>query len=370
MADINFTCVTCQVKFPDSDMHRDHFKSDWHRYNLKRKVADLPIVSVAVFEAKKEAHEKAAKEGEKIATVKSSTYCIACCKNFKSVKAYENHIQSKKHQEMILKYEVKPVKEVAAEDEEEEEMEVEEVDSDEWEEDDPIPPNECLFCNHHSNNLDKNLNHMTIEHSFFLPDPEFLVNLEGLIEYLGAKVGQGHMCLWCNESGKKFETKEDVQRHMVGKGHCKLLHDGETLIEYDEWYDYSTSYPDGEGADKDEEVALNALDDSGFQLVLPSGATIGHRSLLRYYRQSLNPERALVASTNGEHRPGMVGSGRMLVPAYRALGWTGSSGPDAARKAKDLMHMKRMQNRHWQQLGIKANKLRGNTHFRDRNGMC
>ena len=41
-----------------------------------------------------------------------------------------------------------------------------------------------------------------------------------------------------------------------------------------------------------------------------------------------------------------------------------------ARKAKDLMHMKRMQNRHWQQLGIKANKLRGNTHFRDRNGMC
>ena len=91
---------------------------------------------------------------------------------------------------MILKFEVKPVKEVAAEEEEEEEeeMEVEEVDSDEWEEDDPIPPNECLFCNHHSNNMDKNLNHMTIEHSFFLPDPEFLVNLEGLIEYLGAKV--------------------------------------------------------------------------------------------------------------------------------------------------------------------------------------
>ena len=58
------------------------------------------------------------------------------------------------------------------------------------------------------------------------------------------------MCLWCNESGKRFETKEDVQRHMVGlfspeiqiicaaqvgKGHCKLLHDGETLIEYDDW---------------------------------------------------------------------------------------------------------------------------------------
>ncbi len=26
-------------------------------------------------------------------------------------------------------------------------------------------------------------------HSFFIPDPEFLINMEGLIEYLGAKVG-------------------------------------------------------------------------------------------------------------------------------------------------------------------------------------
>ena len=32
------------------------------------------------------------------------------------------------------------------------------------------------------------------------------------------------------------------------------------------------------------QVTLDSLDDSGFQLVLPSGATIGHRSLLRYYK--------------------------------------------------------------------------------------
>ena len=29
---------------------------------------------------------------------------------------------------------------------------------------------------------------MTISHSFFLPDPEYITDLEGLIEYLGAKV--------------------------------------------------------------------------------------------------------------------------------------------------------------------------------------
>jgi hypothetical protein len=31
--------------------------------------------------------------------------------------------------------------------------------------------------------------HMTEAHSFFIPDPEFLGDLAGLIEYLGAKVG-------------------------------------------------------------------------------------------------------------------------------------------------------------------------------------
>ena len=38
----------------------------------------------------------------------------------------------------------------------EDEMEVEEVDSDEWEEEDPIPITDCVFCSHHSANLDNN----------------------------------------------------------------------------------------------------------------------------------------------------------------------------------------------------------------------
>ena len=48
-------------------------------------------------------------------------------------------------------------------------------------------------------------------------------------------------------------------------------------------YDYSTSYPEGEGlAESDGEVDLNVLDDSGYELVLPSGAKVGHRSLVRW----------------------------------------------------------------------------------------
>ena len=223
-----------QVMFRDPELHRDHFKSDWHRYNLKRKVADLAVVSLAAFATKKEQHDASTKE-EKVE--KANTYCVACCKNFKSPKAYENHIQSKKHQEMILKFEAKPAKAPKLDEEavENEDEEMEEVASDDWE-DDAIPLTDCLFCPHHSSTLDKSMKHMTVEHSFFLPDPEFVTSLEGLVEYLGAKVGQGHMCLWCNAAGKRFETREDVQRHMVSKGHCKLLHTGEALVEYDEWW--------------------------------------------------------------------------------------------------------------------------------------
>ncbi len=44
-----------------------------------------------------------------------------------------------------------------ADEEMEEDLEVEEVDSDEWDEEneDAIPPNDCLFCDHHSSTIDK-----------------------------------------------------------------------------------------------------------------------------------------------------------------------------------------------------------------------
>jgi len=44
---------------------------------------------------------------------------------------------------------------------------------------------ECLFCQHVSDNLEKSIQHMTVEHSFFIPDIEYLVDLEGFISHLG-----------------------------------------------------------------------------------------------------------------------------------------------------------------------------------------
>ena len=44
-----FTCITCRVSFSDAEMQRSHYKTDWHRYNLKRKVAQMPPVTAEVF---------------------------------------------------------------------------------------------------------------------------------------------------------------------------------------------------------------------------------------------------------------------------------------------------------------------------------
>lgn len=88
---------------------------------------------------------------------------------------------------------------VDSEDEDEEEMDededetMEQDDSDLVAQSDPmpaalpgsIPVTDCLFCSHHSKSLMKNLSHMTKVHSFFIPDVEFLVDLKGLICYLG-----------------------------------------------------------------------------------------------------------------------------------------------------------------------------------------
>ncbi len=64
------------------------------------------------------------------------------------------------------------------------------------------------------------------------------------------------MCLWCNVRSKAFQSLSAVQKHMSDKGHCKLMYEGNAMLEYSRFYDYSASYPDGqepmEGGDDDD----------------------------------------------------------------------------------------------------------------------
>lgn len=246
-------------------------------------------------------------------------------------------------------------------------IDIEEVDSDEWDEEDEelndedvIPITNCLFCTKNSKNMEKNLCHMSEHHSFFVPDLEFVADLEGMMLYLGAKVGQGRMCLWCNEKSKRFRTLDAVRKHMIDKGHCKInFSGGNAIAEFADFYDYSKTYPeeDGEEKDPDMEVDVNTLDDTGYELVLPSGAKVGHRSLMRYYKQSINPNRELVVRKPTEK----------IMDHYRGFGGlSGLSYKEAKLKQKDIKYFQRHQQKYYMKLGMKANNQK---YWRDPTGM-
>lgn len=221
------TCVTCQIVFETGEAHRIHYKTDWHRYNLKRKIINLLPVDRPTFESRILSQQ--AKQDEENA--KGSIYCTICRKSYSSQKSFDSHTSSKQHKNLAAQsdnehknigipaakktIENKPV--------EESDDEYEDVDEDdEWDEvvsdNNPIVNNNCLFCPENSENLLKNIKHMSDIHSFFIPDIEYLVDMKGLLVYLGEKICQGFMCLWCNDSGKNFHSIESARAHMIDKG--------------------------------------------------------------------------------------------------------------------------------------------------------
>lgn len=272
--------------------------------------------------------------------------------------AYRTHIQSKKHKDNELKAALQPPKsanpteasspqvtneaeksivdttalssvvEDNAEDKDEELMIDEKIAAARAR----LSPTHCLFCSVHSTSLEDSLTHMSSVHSFFIPDAEYLIDLPGLITYLGEKIAVGNVCIFCNEKGKEFRTMEAVRKHMTDKSHCKIAYDSHNdRLEVSDYYDFTSSYPDAatlkkkkaqrvdtDGSDEEwedaDDVDNNDVDevveqsaseddsneedsddlveneitygDTNYELVLPSGARIGHRSMRRYYAQS------------------------------------------------------------------------------------
>ncbi|XP_016150645.1 zinc finger protein 622-like [Sinocyclocheilus grahami] len=451
---MSYTCISCRVQFSDGEVQRAHYKTDWHRYNLKRKVADMPPVTSENFQERVLA-QRAAAEQQSQSGGHGSAYCATCNKKLSTDNAYNNHIQSNKHlhaerkalvaaQETVqrmneknlekgaeldkdaqnealqkalrehqrhtpskatptekqvrtrpdkaprLQWFKQQAKKIAAEEGEEEEEEWEDVDEDEdmdGDDDDDdeeeeeeemeeystsgaapapgaIPVTDCLFCGHHSRSLARNMTHMTKTHSFFLPDIEYLVDLRGFISYLGEKVGVGKVCLWCNEKGKSFYTTEAVQAHMTDKSHCKLFTDREAALEFADFYDFRSSYPDAKDGDdvemKDGELPDKKtveFDDETLELTLPSGAKIGHRSLMRYYKQRFGVQRALVPAHNQK------AVGRVLKQ-YKALGWAGDFGKGfVSQQQKDMQYVRRMKSKWMLKMGMSNNTTK-QTHFR------
>ncbi|KAL7266645.1 pre-60S factor rei1 [Rhizina undulata] len=428
-----FTCNTCQVAFRNHDQQRTHYHTDWHQYNLKRKIASLPPLSSETF-AEKVLHAKTSSRLER----EKATFeklCQACNKVYYSENAYANHVGSYKHRQNVAMLQTAGLRaggrgiigggpalvdskgtmderdetgsvisstfslgEPAVVDDDERQKEIKEAkiqaetefagmvkdlkisenpketnqttsgvstaEEEDIQEPTELPLEACLFCTYVSPSLQLNISHMTKAHGLFIPERDYLVDLEGLFGYLGQKLLFGNQCLYCN---KIKGGLEGIRTHMRDKGHTMLgFESEEQQIELGQFYDFRSSYTDGEDEDEEElatkkrglkpakngdlaedegwegaedgegwetDSSASSLDSTeitavpldrvwrrtetgrhhmhdgwhshahshghaqipnslavfhdDYELHLPSGRSVGHRSLARYYRQNL-----------------------------------------------------------------------------------
>ncbi|KAI4337412.1 hypothetical protein L6164_015834 [Bauhinia variegata] len=341
------TCNACNKEFVDDAEQKFHYKSEWHRYNLKRKVAGVPGVTEALFLARQSV---LAQEKDKSNETPMLYSCGLCGKGYKSSKAHAEHLKSRGHlmrasqgtnpsdEKAIIKplpqrvaNRPPPRREVENAESEESEDEWEEVDpqedlvndatksltalnvdehtsnvdmdaDDDGDDYEELDPSSCFMCDQDHDTIESCMVHMHKQHGFFIPDVEYLKDPEGLLTYLGLKVKRDYMCLYCNDRRHPFSSLEAVRKHMAAKSHCKVHYgdgDDEEEAELEEFYDYSSSYIDEQGKQlvASGDMANNVeLGSGGSEIIITMKSddgiltkTLGSREYLRYYRQKPRP---------------------------------------------------------------------------------
>jgi len=368
----SLTCISCRMSFRSPKDQRLHYQTDIHRFNLKRKVAELPPVTQEVYE------QKMAQDALNAASLNKSKdqstdviACTVCNKKFASPNTLATHVKSKKHLDKVAaaanKEETpdeevpkKPSKAIKlhlnkedrqkradfnGEDNDTEMTEAEEakIIDERIKNARKILPEECIFCLKNNEDLEKNAKHMATVHSFFIPDIEYLSDMTGLFRYLGEKISVGLTCIWCNEM---FSSLEAVLNHMIDKSHCKLSYDHE--VEYEDYYDFSKDYEEGEEVSKKKKTI--ELSDNGLELTLSDGRTIGHRSLNQYYQQNIKTEtRASMLITS-------------VVGQYKMLGYNSDWEKKHSRYNQMEWNDLRKQRRYEHSLGLVKNNQK---HYKD-----
>jgi pre-60S factor REI1 len=374
------TCFTApEVTFNDRESLQDHYKSDWHRYNLKRKVAGLPPLPKDQFEARKAAALAAKNDQE----TKASSHKLDHVKEKKKEKVAVRVAGKKQRaKEMAEKEKLKPPKpptllqeymknnETNHDENKMNDNDDENSKSEEEEEEEDFEVDLCrsIFDSNLAEDVDESLSYMAKKYGFFIPDVEYVSDLNGLVEYLHEKVGLGHTCLYCN---KVYRSANSCRQHMVDSSHCKIRYDEqEDMDEISDFYDFSAAnasiLPDSKtvsnskaAADDDDDEELNSDEDiedelngrkSGIE-VLPSGElvvtrldgtrkTIGVRWLKKYYDQNARAidERASVVAAQKErltniYRQMGVATGSVLMNQLVAAGDVNNTTGTALMKA-------------------------------------
>lgn len=268
---MNYTCNACWIQFQSTKDQRSHMQTEWHRYNLKRKVADLPAIDEKTF------NEKVAKVNE----TKKEVDNFGIDTNNKESKLSPKDLKKLQKQELLRKkqellelakkqIELKlkriqddgsatlsadvekslsdkvsqlalDIEKIQFKNKPKEPLSEEEIYKKKLINQVEFKETDCLFCAVNSNpritTFQENIEHMSLKHGFIFPEEEYLADKKGLFVYLSEKIGLGNMCLNCNFEGRSTEA---VQQHMIMKTHCKIPYFTEDeKLEISEFYDFT-----------------------------------------------------------------------------------------------------------------------------------
>ena len=217
----NMMCNHCLYVSKTYEEMKEHYKSEFHKYNLNRVTMNLVPLSYEDYKRKKDffmkkmEEKKKAEEALKLQT--QNLHCEVCSKKFNSSKKFEEHLNSKTH----LKHKAK--KDEAKNNIEEEistSNEIKEIKKQEPEKTTMDDITYCLFCNTKSDTLKNNYYHMVQTHNLDIPFIFYIKNYEELIKILAKKIFVYHACFTCDT--QRFESIKSLQKHMLSKGHTVI----------------------------------------------------------------------------------------------------------------------------------------------------
>lgn len=261
------TCPTAPHKtFGSLEEYKAHYRSEWHRYNLRRKIAGLDMVTEDEFEArrndakqaaanqrtrdsyshvkpsKREAHRKKLETRGMVtdpagATIKDSVAAyrsnvVSSQARLQAVETNEEKSSTNEEKIVNLEEETPIVAEVRSSD--------------------------SIFDSKRFADVSAALEYMQKTYGFLLPEVEYLVDVDGCVLYLCEKVKNRRTCLYC---GRVFRSFAACQQHMIDKGHCKVPYDTDDQVaELSSFYDFSRSYDAYDSDDVDKVLDLDTDD--------------------------------------------------------------------------------------------------------------
>lgn len=292
-----FTCVSCEIRFPSADLQRMHMKTEWHRYNLKRRVAQLPAVPADVFQLKVQQQRSSEKYDEfgfkldnrktrtprwsrqKPQTTIRSMSPVSVTSTFTLGSELSDRSRSPSVVSPTRSGNTTDIDEFFSSDDEVtgSDGSLKTYEPEHPAETQPLPVTTCYLCGENHGSLEDNVTHM-YSHGLYIPEQSSLVDLAGLIRFLSDVVVIDNECLKCGFVGKNLEG---IRQHMMEKGHCVVPYETE-----DDQLLLSTFYspPQIKLVRVEDECVV---DSSGVELQLANGARLGNRQYMRYFRQNL-----------------------------------------------------------------------------------